>query len=90
MSASFTIKLSTFASIQRTEKGYPFMSENIAHSHIIIASPNKIILHVSSDKLCGIPGEVMDLDRSLLATLKCQKLGKPTWNVFNTAGGISI
>ena len=41
---------------------------------------------VSGDKLCGIPGEVMDF----LATLQCQKLVKPTWSVFNTGGGIGV
>jgi len=41
---------------------------------------------VSSDKLCGIPGEVMDI----LAAMQCQKLGKPTWTVFSTGGGLGV
>ena len=41
---------------------------------------------VSGDKLCGIPGEVMDI----LAAMQCQKLGKPTWTVFSTGGGLGV
>ena len=35
---------------------------------------------------CGIPRKVMDI----LAVMQCQKLGKPTWTVFSTDGGLGV